>query len=131
MVALPASEIVAGADMVKEGVTSVAVIGVGMEAVAAIVPPVGAPLPLTASERTPAVPAVEVSVTVEVPVPLAVRVTGVAAQEPAAVPLVLVATQLTVTVPAKPFTDWRVTVLVLPVVAPEVRLSVSGEAVMV
>jgi hypothetical protein len=116
---------------VKPGVVSVATIGAAIEAVAAMVPPVGAPLPLTARERTPAVPAVEVSVTVEVAVPLAVRVAGVAVQEPAAVPLVLVATQLTVTVPAKPLTEVRVTTLVLPVVAPEVRLSVSGKAAIV
>jgi hypothetical protein len=122
----------AGAAMVKEGVTSVAVIGVGIEAVAAMVPPVGAPLPLTASERTPAVPAVEVSVTVEVAVPPAVSVTGVVpAQEPAAVPLVFVAVQVIATEPANPLTEVSVTTLVLPVVAPEVRLSVNGTAAMV
>ena len=73
-----------------------------------------------------------VYVTVEVAVPPAVSVTGVVpAQEPAAVPLVLVAVQVIATEPANPWTEVSVTTLVLPVVAPEVRLSVNGTAAMV
>ena len=68
---------------VKEDAVSVAVI-TGVGAVALVAPEVAAIDRL----RTPLVPGVEVSVTVEVPVPPAVSVTGVAVQAPAAVPLV-------------------------------------------
>jgi len=105
---------------VKEDAVSVAVI-TGVGAVALVAPEVAAIDRL----RTPLVPGVEVSVTVEVPVPPAVSVTGVAVQAPAAVPLVLLAVQATVTVPAKPLVEVTVTGVVLPVVAPDATASVA------
>jgi len=117
--------------MVKEGAVSVAVTEV--EAVAAMVPPVGAPEPEIFSVSTPAAPAVDVSVTVVVFVPPAVSVTlaGEAAQVPTGDPLTTVVVQPIVTVPAKPLTEATVITLVLPVVAPAAIFSVVGSGVSV
>ena len=72
-------------------------------AVEVMVPPVGAPVPVTVAVRFPAVPAVVVSVMVDVAVPPEVSVTalGKALHEPAAVPLTLTTAQVTLTVPSK------------------------------
>ena len=81
----------------------------------------------------PAVPGVVVTVMVAFAEPPAVSVTvgedGV--QVPAAVPVAPVVAQVMLTVPAKPLVEVTVTTLVLPVVAPEMSVSVDGAAVAV
>ncbi len=69
-------------------------------------------------------------VMIEVPVPPAVRVTlvGDAEQLGGKTAELLLGTQVRVTEPAKPLMEVTVMVSVLPVVAPEVKLSEVGEA---
>ena len=104
-------------DMVKEGAERFT----AMTAEATVVLPL---VPVRRMLRTPEVPTVVVMRRVLAEVLPEVRVTvgGVREQVPAAVPLTLVTTQLSVTVPAKVPVETMVRASVLPVVAPETRL---------
>ena len=73
----------------------------------------------------------EAIVRVELAVPPEVSVTGVVTEQVAGyigLPLVAVIAQVTATEPEKPLTDVSVTAAVLPVVAPELKLSDDGVA---
>lgn len=104
-------------DMVKEGAERFTTITAEATEVLPLVP-------VSRILRTPEVPAVVLMRRVLVEVLPEVRVTvgGVREQEPAAVPLALVTTQLSATVPAKVPVEVMVRASVLPVVAPEMRL---------
>jgi hypothetical protein len=86
------------------------------------VPPL---LPVTVTLRTPLVPAVVLIVTTPAPIPPDASTTdaGLIKHVPAAVPLELATEHVSATVPAKVFAEANTTRELLPVVAPDMRLS--------
>ena len=125
VVGLPAATVVGEAETVVVELTVVTVSAAVVEAVAAMVAPAVVPEPEIVSVDVPEVCRTGRTVTVTCAVPPAATVAAPPVQ---VAMLVRDDAQLTVTVPAKPFTEVIVTEVVFPVVALPATLTDVGEA---